>query len=478
MLTKRQKQVLDFIIKYISKYDYAPSLEEIKKHLRLSSVSTAHFHVQTLQEKGFLQKDDNQPRAIELKKTIKSNMIEIPLIGTIAAGEPIEAVEAPNETISITKKDMGNPRDYYALKVQGNSMIDEGIFDGDIVVIRKQNNADNGQTVVAIIDENEATLKKLYKERGRVRLQPANPDLFPIYRKEVEIRGVVVKIIRNFGTSSQEHIKDIRLTKNIAHIDGFFTKKSVELNKIYNMDCIEFMKDIENESIDLIFADPPYNLSKSNFKMQFVKSGGTDLSTNKGGWDKFAQEDYEIFTKKWLSESFRILKKTGSIWVAGTYHSIYLTGYLMESLGFEILNEILWHKTDATPNLSCTRFVADHENFIWARKGKGNTFNYAQMKSINNDRQMRSIWSKGKTAGGKKIHPTQKPEWLLERILLATSKPRDIVFDPFMGSGTTAVTAKKLNRSFLGTEIDPNYYKAALERLEKIKNATPLFNIG
>ncbi|MBL7198490.1 MAG: transcriptional repressor LexA [Candidatus Omnitrophica bacterium] len=476
MLTKRKKQVLNYVEKYITKHDYAPSLEEIKKHLHLSSVSTAHYHIQALQDKGYLRKECNQPRALS---TIKSeHTTEIPLVGTISAGKPIEAIEIPNETIVLPRSEIGTSGKYYALRVAGNSMINEGIFDGDIVVIKKQETADNGQSVVAIIDENEATLKKIYREHGRIRLQPANPDLFPIYRKEVEIRGVVVKIIRNFDGSRHDNRENVCLKRNADTLNKFFTKKSFELNKIYNMECLEFMKDIENETIDLIFADPPYNLSKSNFKMKFVKSGGSDLNTDKGAWDKFAQEDYEIFTKKWLAESFRILKKTGSIWVAGTYHNIYLTGYLMKKLGFEILNEVLWHKTDATPNLSCTRFVADHENFIWARKDKGNTFNYKQMKSINNDRQMRSIWSKGKTTGGKRIHPTQKPEWLLERILLATSKPEDIVFDPFMGSGTTAVIAKKLRRSFLGTELDPNYYKASLERLDKIKNATPLFNIG
>ncbi|MBU4457680.1 MAG: transcriptional repressor LexA, partial [Candidatus Omnitrophica bacterium] len=454
MLTKRKKQVLNYVEKYITKHDYAPSLEEIKKHLHLSSVSTAHYHIQALQDKGYLRKECNQPRALS---TIKSeHTTEIPLVGTISAGKPIEAIEIPNETIVLPRSEIGTSGKYYALRVAGNSMINEGIFDGDIVVIKKQETADNGQSVVAIIDENEATLKKIYREHGRIRLQPANPDLFPIYRKEVEIRGVVVKIIRNFDGSHHDNKEAVYLKRDTDTLNKFFTKKSFELNKIYNMECLEFMKDIENETIDLIFADPPYNLSKSNFKMKFVKSGGSDLNTDKGAWDKFAQEDYEIFTKKWLAESFRILKKTGSIWVAGTYHNIYLTGYLMKKLGFEILNEVLWHKTDATPNLSCTRFVADHENFIWARKDKGNTFNYKQMKSINNDRQMRSIWSKGKTTGGKRIHPTQKPEWLLERILLATSKPEDIVFDPFMGSGTTAVIAKKLRRSFLGTELDPN----------------------
>src|SRR3989338_4860196 len=202
MLTKRQKQALDFIKKYIGQHDYAPSLEEIKKHLRLSSVSTAHFHVKSLQSMGYLQKEKNQPRALAPKKNLQS--IEISILGTIAAGQPIEAIEVPDETIVLSRNEIGRFGKYYALRVAGNSMIDEGIFDGDIVVIKKQETADNGQTVVAIIDENEATLKKLYKERGRIRLQPANPDLFPIYRKEVEIRGIVVKIIRDLETPVQK----------------------------------------------------------------------------------------------------------------------------------------------------------------------------------------------------------------------------------------------------------------------------------
>ena len=143
-------------------------------------------------------------------------------------------------------------------------------------------------------------------------------------------------------------------------------------------------------------------------------------------------------------------------------------GGLLNKFGFTILNEILWHKTDATPNLSCTRFVADHENFIWARKGEKHTFNYDKMKNLNGGTQMRSIWARGKTSGGKKIHPTQKPEWLLERILISTSNKGEIVFDPFMGSGTTAVVAKKLGRVFLGCEINPEYIKNSTKRLDSL----------
>jgi len=196
MLTKRQKQVLDYIKKYITKHGYAPSLEEIKRHLRLTSVSTAHYHVQALKNMGYLQKEDNQPRALSPKENAQS--LEIPIVGTIAAGQPIEAIELPEETIHLSRNEISKSGNYYALRVSGNSMIEEGIFDGDIVVIKKQETADNGQTVVAIIDDNQATLKKLYREKNRFRLQPSNPDLFPIYRNEVEIRGIVIKVIRNF----------------------------------------------------------------------------------------------------------------------------------------------------------------------------------------------------------------------------------------------------------------------------------------
>ena len=249
-----------------------------------------------------------------------------------------------------------------------------------------------------------------------------------------------------------------------------FAEKKIILDKIYNIDCLEFMKDIPDNSLDLIFADPPYNLSKSNYKMTFIKSKGADLDTNKGKWDHFeSADDFEKFTFTWLKECFRILKENGSLWVSGTYHNIYLTGYLIQKIGFELLNEILWHKTDATPNLSCTRFVADHENFIWARKGEKHTFNYDLMKEMNNGKQMRSIWPKGKTTGGRKVHPTQKPEWLLERIVLASSNVGEIVFDPFMGSGTTALVAKKHNRHYLGCEINPEYLEISKKRLTEMK---------
>ena len=216
MLTKKQTQVLYFIKVYMAKHSYAPSLDEIKKKFKLASVSTAHYYISKLQDAGFLNKEHNQPRAVstvEAKQTV-----EIPILGAIAAGQPIEAIEIPDETITITRDEIGKQGKHYALRVQGSSMIDEGIFDGDIVVIRKQEVAENGQTVVAVIDDNQATLKKLYRENGKFRLQPANPTLFPIYRDEVEVRGVVVKIIRNLESQlDQGQSRDEKYVRKIDY---------------------------------------------------------------------------------------------------------------------------------------------------------------------------------------------------------------------------------------------------------------------
>ena len=196
-LTKKQKQILDFIKSYISKKGLSPTIEEIRKHFKLSAVSTIHQHLEALEKKDFIERNGSSARGIELKKKNPFSLIKIPLVGVITAGQPIEAIETIGESVMIASGNIKKDEQYYALEVRGTSMIDEGIFDGDIVVIKKQSSAENGQTVVAIIDDNEATLKKIYREKNQFRLQPANQTMLPIYRREVEIRGVVIEIKRN-----------------------------------------------------------------------------------------------------------------------------------------------------------------------------------------------------------------------------------------------------------------------------------------
>lgn len=195
-LTQKQKQIFDFVKDYIEKNNYSPTFEEIRKYFKLNALSGVHQHIESLIEKGLLKKNDHNSRGLELMQS--QEIVEIPILGSIAAGLPIEALENKDETITLFKKVYENYNNHYALRVVGNSMVEDGIYDGDIVVIKKQPYAEDGQTVVAIIDDNQATLKKIYKEKGRFRLQPANQAVLPFFRRDIEIRGVVVKIIRDF----------------------------------------------------------------------------------------------------------------------------------------------------------------------------------------------------------------------------------------------------------------------------------------
>ncbi|MCX6721793.1 MAG: transcriptional repressor LexA, partial [Candidatus Staskawiczbacteria bacterium] len=219
-LTKKQKQVFDFINNYISENGISPTMEETRKKLKLKAISTVHEHINTLRIKGYLSKDINSARGITPQKQIRT-VFDIPIVGKIAAGKPIEAIEEKfQNTISVSNPSIKNSKDYYALRVVGNSMIGEGIFDGDTVIIKKQSVAENGQTVVAIIDDNQATLKKLYREKNRFRLEPRNSSMLPFFRKEVEVRGVVVQVISNISTEPEEKISK-KTTHGFKTIDLF-----------------------------------------------------------------------------------------------------------------------------------------------------------------------------------------------------------------------------------------------------------------
>lgn len=197
ILTKKQKEIFDYISEYEKDFSYAPSLSEIKEAVGSSAISTIHEHVSNLVKKGFLKRTKGAARSLELIKIKLAETMSIPLVGSIACGEPIEAIEEQDEVVSVVEDDRYDIKDLYALKAKGDSMLGDGIFSGDYLIIKKQSWANNGDTVVAIIDDNEATLKRFYKEQGRIRLQPANKDYEPIFRKDVEVRGVVIKVIRD-----------------------------------------------------------------------------------------------------------------------------------------------------------------------------------------------------------------------------------------------------------------------------------------
>ena len=247
-------------------------------------------------------------------------------------------------------------------------------------------------------------------------------------------------------------------------------------NKILNGDSLKELKKIPSESFDLIFADPPYNLQLRN---QLVRPDRSKVNAVNDKWDQFESfSTYDDFTTKWLQECRRILKKNGSIWVIGSYHNIFRVGAKIQDLGFWILNDVIWNKNNPMPNFRGTRFTNAHETLIWASKDKNSkyTFNYQSLKCLNDDLQMRSTWNLPICNGnerlkdkGKKVHSTQKPEALLHRILLASTNKNDLVLDPFLGSGTTAVVAKKLGRIFYGIEKEKKYFDAATKRIKNTK---------
>jgi len=251
---------------------------------------------------------------------------------------------------------------------------------------------------------------------------------------------------------------------------------------LYNRDCIELLKELPENSIDMIFADPPYNLSNGGFTVH----AGRMVSVNKGDWDKSKgfDNDYD-FHYKWLEACKRVLKPEGTLWVSGTYHSIYQCGFALQSLGYHILNDISWFKPNASPNLSCRFFTASHETLIWARKDKKakHTFNYDLMKngSWPEDQlkkpnlQMRSVWAMGTPKGDEKKfgkHPTQKPLDLLNRIVLASTNENDVILDPFTGSSTTGIAATLNKRKFIGIDTEKKYLDLSIKRFQdlKIKN--------
>ena len=247
-------------------------------------------------------------------------------------------------------------------------------------------------------------------------------------------------------------------------------------NKIINGDSLQELKKIPDESFDLVFADPPYNLQLKN---QLIRPDRSRVNAVNDKWDQFESfKVYDDFTINWLSECRRVLKKNGSIWIIGSYHNIFRVGAKIQDLGFWILNDVIWDKNNPMPNFRGTRFTNAHETLIWASKDKNSkyTFNYQSLKCLNDDLQIRSTWNLPICNGnerlkenGKKVHSTQKPESLLHRILLASSNKNDLILDPFLGSGTTAVVAKKLGRIFYGIEKDKRYFDAANKRLKNTK---------
>jgi len=250
----------------------------------------------------------------------------------------------------------------------------------------------------------------------------------------------------------------------------------MELDRIIEGDCVAAMASLPARSVDLVFADPPYNLQ---LRGDLHRPNNSLVDAVDDAWDQFESfRAYDDFTRAWLTEARRVLKPDGALWVIGTYHNIYRVGAILQDLGFWMLNDVVWRKTNPMPNFKGTRFCNAHETLIWAapsEKAKP-TFNYDALKELNEGLQMRSDWllpicsgsERLKTGEGDKAHPTQKPEALLHRVLVGTTDPGDVVLDPFFGTGTSGAVAKRLGRRFVGIEREPSYIAVARDRIAAV----------
>jgi modification methylase len=256
------------------------------------------------------------------------------------------------------------------------------------------------------------------------------------------------------------------------------SQKPQWLDTILKGDCVAMLERLPEKSIDVIFADPPYNLQLEG---DLHRPDQSKVDAVDDHWDQFESfEAYDAFTRAWLLAAKRVLKPNGTIWVIGSYHNIFRVGAKLQDLGFWILNDVVWRKTNPMPNFRGRRFQNAHETMIWAsrdQKSKGYTFNYEALKAANDDVQMRSDWlfpictgqERLKDENGDKLHPTQKPEALLARIMMASTRPGDVILDPFFGSGTTGAVAKRLGRHFVGIDREDKYIEAAYDRIAAVR---------
>lgn len=493
MITKRQKQTLDFITAHSKKHGYAPSLEEIKKHLKLSSVSTAHHHVTKLRDLGYLSKEENKPRAIGVLG--HETMIRIPLLGTIAAGEPIEAIRQ-QEFIAVPKTQVPVRGEVYALRVAGDSMIDENINNGDIVLVKHKTTAENGEKIVALINEEETTLKKFYKEKGQIRLQPANKLLEPIIVDKdtpFAIQGIVLDVIKTEGPTSIGTTTKPEIKKTIAQQPFLSTQKKIKITTkpskdsdvvLFNGDRLDLMKSLPDKSVKLIVTSPPYNIGK-----EYEKRTSLDI--------------YLAEQEKTFAEAVRILTDDGSIcWQVGNHIAkdgevfpldalIYQIG---KKFGLKLRNRVIWRFGHG---LHCTkRFSGRHETIVWFTKSDNYTFNldpvrvpqkYPGKKNFKKNEKYgtlsgnplgknpEDVWDVPNVKNNhpeKTCHPCQFPIELIERLVLSMTNPGDIVLDPYVGVGSALCAAVIHNRKAYGSDIMKEYLDVAEERVRAAANGT------
>src|SRR3989344_4768332 len=460
-LTPKQKKIFDFITSFYDKEGYAPSLAEIANKFKKSTTTIFQF-VETLKEKGFLNKEGNTWRGI----SPSASKSKIFLLGYIAAGEPIEAISNP-EPITVPKVMLSKSGLHYALKVKGNSMVDEGIYDGNTVIIRRQETATNGQKVVALINGNEATLKKIYKEKNGFRLQPANSSMKPIFVKQLMVQGRVISVLSQHTIPNQTN----------PQINQTITKKAFELDRIITGDVLEVMSHIQDNTVHLAITSPPYNVGK-NYD-----------SHN----DRMDYQEYLNWLEKVWRETKRVLVPGGrfALNIAPTgikdfvpIHHDFIAQ--QRKLGMKFRTEIIWYKQTMLKRTAWGSFKSPANPHIVP------SWEYILIFTKENDRldgdQKNADITKKEfmdfSDGFWKIspetkrngHPAPFPEDLIYRLIKFYSYKDSTILDMFGGTGTVAAGAHKTGRHFIHIDISEEYNEVANRRLAREKNLVPSFN--
>ncbi len=479
-------------------------MPEIAKRFDLAT-STVHQHLSELEAGGHLKKEKNRPRSIAIAE--REPMIKIPLLGTIAAGQPLALFDTPRETIAVPKNKIPSLSEVYALRVVGNSMVDENINDGDTILVKHQDTAENGQKVVALIDNQEATLKKFYKERGHIRLQPANKTIEPIILRngrDVAIQGIVLDVIRENGAAAI----------SIPEHKGQEKDKELSLNKIicgdatmFHADCSKAFKLLAKNSIDLIATDPPYFLdgmddewSDRKLKSKAAKAGAIRGLPVGMKFDPAQGKKLQEFFVRVSVEALRVLKPGGFMVVFSQGRLFHRIAVAAEDAGFEIRDMLIWeHNGGQGKAFTQNHFVKKmkisdekkraiierlqgrktpqlrpkFEAILLAQKPRDGTFveNWLRWRTglveIDFQSQQSTIFNYKKPNMRKLIdHMTIKPLDLMERLVQVFSVPGQTVLDPFTGSGTTGVAALRNDRKFIGFEIEKKYFNIAVSRLK------------
>lgn len=472
MLTIRQKQIFEYVKKYIEKKDYAPSFEDIRKHFRLASRSTVHHHIEALKRKGYLNRFGSRARAIEItKKKGLSILVNVPLLGTIAAGQPIEAIEN-KEIIAVPKDKLPRSGEIYALKVTGDSMIDENINDGDIILVRHQETAENGQKIVALIDNQEATLKKYYREGRHIRLQPANKNMEPIILRsgrDISIQGIVLNVIKGVGTIFPGNVLP---EKPIEHKEFRSSAPYFKTNNllIYKDDILK-ISSIPNNSVDLIVTSPPYNV---------------DIHYNSHA-DNLTYDDYLEFTRKWIKKCFDLAKSEGRFLLnipldknKGGQKSVGADiTKIVKDIGWKYHSTIIWNEGNISRRTAWGSFMSASAPYViapvelilvlykdsWKKNGgsRKNDITKQEFMAWTN-----GVWTfPGQSKKGAGGHPAPFPIELPRRCIKLFSFIGDTVLDPFLGSGSTLIASYLHNRKGIGVDIDEKYCKIAIERLQQ-----------